>query len=148
MRDHCIGGCVSKSRCAFSMSHSMQRALPAMSLNSAPGSGERISVAMEGCQILELRNTCKPAYVQRQRRDSLHASGCAHSAHIPYTTARKYLELRESTDDSPVQVQHQRPKRVVMLRGQIMDEVSERRGFDGRVTYGGSANEFVVEGER
>jgi hypothetical protein len=34
-----------KMRGAFSMNHSTERALPAMSLNSAPGSRERISVA-------------------------------------------------------------------------------------------------------
>lgn len=42
---HETGGSCSKTRGAFSTSHSMQSALPAMSLNSAPGSRERISVA-------------------------------------------------------------------------------------------------------
>ena len=40
--------CWSKTRCAFSMRNSMQSALPAMSLNSALGSGERMSVAARG----------------------------------------------------------------------------------------------------
>jgi hypothetical protein len=31
---------------AFSTSHSIKRALPAMSLNSAPGAGDRIKVAV------------------------------------------------------------------------------------------------------
>ena len=52
---HCVGSCVLNSCCAFSTSHSTQRALPAMSLNSAPGSGERMSVAMEHGQIRHVK---------------------------------------------------------------------------------------------
>ena len=64
---------------AFSTSHSMKRAFPAISLNSAPGSRDLINVAIAKALAIVQLSELQPTYAQIRLLNYVQSSGsCRH----------------------------------------------------------------------